>query len=357
MISTRRFVLILLLLEREKRFLLFIGIAFFLTGIFFPYPQIAMWLGFGLAAYSAVANDSIQTIGTFIASNSDKKWWVLWMFVGLIFLATVSYSWIVFDGDVSFQRLSSKGFGEAPSEFAFLQIAAPLFLLILTRLKMPVSTTFLLLSSFTTSTQGLTGVLQKSVSGYIIAFVVAFVVWIALYDFLKKQFKGEPKNYWTAIQWIISGFLWSLWIIQDAANIAVFLPRSLNLIQFLIFSGTIFFGLGLIFFLKGDKIQQIVEEKSEVKDVRPATIIDLVYTCILIVFTWINTVPMSTTWVFIGLLGGRELAIKLRKKKDLKRTWGLIRKDLVNALIGLAVSIIIAIAANKELSDLVLSYF
>ena len=40
---------------------------------------------FLFAAYAAIANDSIQTIGTFIASNQDKKWWVLWIFIGGIF--------------------------------------------------------------------------------------------------------------------------------------------------------------------------------------------------------------------------------------------------------------------------------
>jgi hypothetical protein len=29
-----------------------------------------MWLGFMFAGYAAVANDSIQTLGTFIVSNS-----------------------------------------------------------------------------------------------------------------------------------------------------------------------------------------------------------------------------------------------------------------------------------------------
>ncbi|MDZ7772138.1 MAG: hypothetical protein U5K31_05265 [Balneolaceae bacterium] len=93
----------------------------------------ARWVGFALAGYSAIANDSIQTIGTFLASNEDKKWWVLWLFIGGIFLVTVSYSWVVYDGDVSHQRLASKGFSEAPSSFTFLQVAAPIFLLLLTR--------------------------------------------------------------------------------------------------------------------------------------------------------------------------------------------------------------------------------
>ena len=56
-----------------------------------------MWAGFVFAAYAAIANDSIQTIGTFIASNQDKKWWVLWLFLGGIFVSTITYSWMTVD--------------------------------------------------------------------------------------------------------------------------------------------------------------------------------------------------------------------------------------------------------------------
>lgn len=72
----------------ERNFLTFIVVAFMLAMFATPYPQIGMWVGFIFAAYAAVANDSIQTLGTFIASNQDKKWWVLWVFIGGIFLAT-----------------------------------------------------------------------------------------------------------------------------------------------------------------------------------------------------------------------------------------------------------------------------
>jgi phosphate/sulfate permease len=166
---------------------------------------------------------------------------------------------------------------------------------------------------------------------------------------LQNAFKGKADNKWLVLQWITSGILWSLWIMQDAANIAVYLPRSLSIIEFSVFNVTILFGLGIILFLKGDKIQQVVEEKSDVRDVRPATIIDMVYTFILILFTWINTIPMSTTWVFIGLLGGRELAIKIKRNKPISSSWKLIGKDLSYALIGLLISILIAISANESL--------
>ena len=93
-----------------------------------------MWVGFLFASYSVVANDSIQTLGTFLSANKERSTWTLWFFVAGLLLATTGFSWLEYGGDVTFQRLSSKGFETAPTEFTFLQVAAPLFLLVLTRL-------------------------------------------------------------------------------------------------------------------------------------------------------------------------------------------------------------------------------
>ncbi len=342
-------------LRRERLFLLFIGIFFVVAAFTYETPHIAMWVGFALAGYSAIANDSIQTIGTFIASNQDKKWWVLWLFIGGIFLATVYYSWSVYDGDVSSQRLTAKGFSEAPQSFAFLQIAAPVFLLILTRLRMPVSTTFLLLSSFATKSGAIGSVMFKSVSGYFLAFAVALVVWFLLSGLIRKYVVGKAHPAWTIAQWITSGTLWSVWIMQDAANIAVYLPRSLDETQFIIFGGYIFIGLGLLFYLKGDRIQGVVTEKSAVTDVRSATLIDFVYAIILYYFKIVSAIPMSTTWVFIGLLGGREIAMSITDAKangkPFKDSLKLIGKDVLYATIGLVVSILIAVSVNPNIQE------
>jgi hypothetical protein len=52
---------------------------------------------------------------------------------------------------------------------------------------------------------------------------------------------------------------------------------------------------------------------------------------------------MSTTWVFIGILAGRELAITyLLNKKKIKYTYIIIAKDFGKVNIGLAVSLVIA---------------
>ena len=57
---------------------------------------------------------------------------------------------------------------------------------------------------------------------------------------------------------------------------------------------------------------------------------------------------MSTTWVFIGLLAGREIAMRLRK--DSERSWKLVfklvGKDLGKVALGLGVSILLAIWIN-----------
>ena len=348
----------------ERPFLITICILVAIAGLITPYTYAAMWFGFALAAYSAIANDSIQTIGTFIVSNQKIKWYWLWIFIGLIWVATITYSWLVFDGDVTFKLLSTPGLEKAPESFVFLQLAAPIVLLLMTRMRWPVSTTFLLLNVFTYKAGTIVSVMSKSFFGYVLAFVLAIFVWFLLERFVKNYLKGEARSYWMVLQWITSGTLWAVWIMQDAANIAVFLPRQLNALEFVVYTGFVFLGLGLIFFLKGDKIQDIINEKTNVTDVRAATLVDLVYAVILFYFKMYNNVPMSTTWVFIGLLAGREFAIALGKHGKAKnrgawltRAFHLARKDMYKAMAGLIVSLILAMVINKGVREEIFALF
>lgn len=342
------------LLRQERNFLIMLGISFFVVGATYQTPHIAMWVGFAFAGYAAVSNDSIQTLGTFLASNKDKPWWVLWLFVGGIFLATMTYGWFQYSGDVSYGRLATKGF-EEPQSFAFLQVAAPLFLIIITRLRMPVSTTFLLLSCFATSGKSIGAVLSKSLGGYVIAFVCAIVLWTTLGRFMQRKFTGEAHPGWRVFQWGTTGVLWSVWLMQDAANIAVYLPRSLGVMEFVAFAGVIFFGLGILLRKGGDKIQEVVDEKSDVVDVRAASIIDLLFAAILIIFKFSSSVPMSTTWVFIGLLAGREVGMALTKSNNsgnkVAHAFKLMGRDVGYAAAGLLVSLILAAATNEAVRD------
>lgn len=181
---------------------------------------------------------------------------------------------------------------------------------------MPVSTTFLLLSVFGADASGISSIVFKSLSGYGMAFILSFLVWYFSYNIIKKFFTSRKHHpAWTAIQWTVSGSLWAVWVMQDGANIAAFLPRQQSLFEFVIFSSTIFFGLGLLFYLRGDKIQEVVSEKVRISDVRVATLIDFTYVLLLIYKLFISTVPLSTTWVFLGVIGGREIAVSLARNK------------------------------------------
>lgn len=334
------------LIKKNRRFFGMLTFFFFVAGVVYPYPMLAMWVGFFFAAYSVIANDSLQTIGTFLASNAERPWWLLWLFIGGVFVATVGYSWTVYAGDVSFERLNSQGFSEAPTSFTFLQVAAPLFLLALTRLKIPVSTTFMILTCFAASVSAVGSMMVKSISGYALAFVVAIMVWRLATSVMDRWFKTPAAAYWVALQWCATAFLWFSWLSQDAANIAVYLPRSLDGEQFMAFALIIFFGLGLLLYLRGDRIQQVVTEKTEVVDVRAATVIDVIYGLILLVFKEWSNMPMSTTWVFIGLLAGREFGIALARQSLGGSTWLMMFKDLRNVTIGLVVSVLIAVGSS-----------
>ena len=71
-----------------------------------------MILGFALASYSVVGNDVIQTLGTFLSSNEDRPWWVLWLFAGGIMAVILIMGYLGVGGflggdDVAFDRLDS----------------------------------------------------------------------------------------------------------------------------------------------------------------------------------------------------------------------------------------------------------
>ena len=110
--------------------------------------SVYMCVGVFLAAYSVIANDSVQTLGTWIASNSERfKWYNLWISATGVLLFTLWFGWAVNDGDISYGRLAKIPF----QEIQWYHAVAPLVLVALTKLGVPVSTTFLVLSAFARS--------------------------------------------------------------------------------------------------------------------------------------------------------------------------------------------------------------
>jgi len=263
-----------------------------------------------------------------------------------VLVVTLVYGWYTGDGDISFGRLTKIPYIE-PQWYHAL---APLALVALTRKGIPVSTSFLVLSAFA-STVVLEKMLMKSIMGYGLAAVVAYVLWLVVSRVIneKDDISEKYKPFWRTFQWISTGFLWYTWLSHDVANIAVFLPRQIEAWQLILI--IIFFVIGLanIFYRQGGKIQQIVLDKQSTKYVRSATLIDLAYAFLLLYFKQMNNIPMSTTWVFVGLLCGRELALNtgLTKKGNIKMIFPIIAKDFLKLIVGLMVSVAIVFAIHK----------
>jgi len=249
-----------------------------------------------------VGNDSIQTLGTFLSSNEKKHWTTLWLFAGSILAATLIYGWWNYSGDVSYDRLA---------KYPEMTNMSWVYLL---------------------------------PSGYLLAFGLAVVLYYFISNIFEKQIRSseldeKQRAKWTFAQWCSTGFLWAMWLIQDFANIYVYLPRALSGLELIVSLCILLAMLGYIFYQKGGNIQKIVKAKTNTTDIRSATIIDLLFGLILLFFKELNNVPMSTTWVFIGLLAGRELAIKFKFEELEKDTFKDVGMDLIKVFFGLAVSI------------------
>ena len=304
-------------------------------------------VGFGLAAYSVVANDSVQTLGTFMASKQKWfKWYTLAASASFAMIITISYGWWVYDGDISYGRLTRIPY----QEIYWYHAVAPGILLLLTRVGIPVSTTFLVLSAFA-STIVIEKMLIKSVMGYGIAAVVAYLCWIGISKFINEKFDEittqSKINFWRNAVWVTSAFLWCTWLMHDVANIAVYLPRQLDIsllaIVLIYFSILLFY----IFYIHGGPIQKVVLDKTGTRYARSATIINTIYAIVLYCFKEINDLPMSTTWVFVGLLCGRELAIAtMNKNYKLRYVFPIIGKDFLKMIFGLSVSVGIVLSIH-----------
>ena len=304
-------------------------------------------VGFGLAGWSVIANDSIQTLGTFIASKSKWfKWYTLAASASFMMAVVLIYGWWTYDGDISFGRLTRPPY----QEIQWYHAVAPGILLLLTKVGIPVSTTFLVLSAFA-STVVLEKMLMKSVVGYGIAAVAAYVCWVVISKFINEKFDevttGWKISFWRNAVWVSSAYLWAAWLSHDVANIAVYLPRQLDISLLLIVVSYFTILLFYIFYIQGGAIQKVVLDKTGTRYARSATIINTIYAGVLYYFKELNDLPMSTTWVFVGLLCGRELAIStMNKEYKFKYVFPLIGKDFVKMIFGLSVSVGIVLSIH-----------
>ena len=150
------------------------------------------------------------------------------------------------------------------------------------------------------------------------------------------------------LQSLTTAYLWAVWLMQDFANIFIFLPRGdgvtpgsgLNPAEAIAAVGVTILLLGYTFWNNGGPVQRILQSKTSVTDIRSATIIDFTYASLLFYFKELNDVPMSTTWVFLGLIAGREYAFAVTTRAiSFMRTARVTMSDVSKAFIGLVISV------------------
>lgn len=319
--------------------------------------DISLWaaVGFLFAAYAVVGNDALQTLGTFINANRQLPWQALFIFAGSILVVIFYWGYFQNAGDPSFGRLSNTS--KYPIfEPEWYHALPPLALLVLTRFGIPVSTTFMVLSIFATF-GGMQSMLEKSLIGYALAFVTGGLVYAVLAPTIERWFlktKDQQGNFvWIFLQWISTGYLWSVWLMQDFANIFIFLPRgdlpsgepALNLAEATIAISAVLLLLCYTFWNRGGPVQRIIQSKTGTDDIRSAAVINFIYGTLLFYFKELNNIPMSTTWVFLGLIAGREFAIAtIDKIRPTEATARIVFMDAGKAFLGLVVSVALAVS-------------
>ena len=86
--------------------------------------------------------------------------------------------------------------------------------ILIARIGIPVFITFLVLSAFA-STVVLEKMLMKSVVGYGLAAMVAYIAWIGVSKFINEKFDEVDEKwvgFWRNSVWISSGWLWWAWL-------------------------------------------------------------------------------------------------------------------------------------------------
>ena len=313
-----------------------------------PLPLVA----FGLASLAVMGTDALQTLGPFLAAQRWRSSLLgQGLFLAGVLCAVLLLSWWAGGGDPAMGRLERF---PLPESWRWIDLLPLLTLLALTRFGLPVSTSFLVLTAVAPLELG--GMLRKSLAGYGVAFLVAALVYGLFSPWIEVR-RGEPglpstdpespsggANPWTALQWLATGALWSQWLIQDLANIYVYLPRRLNLAELLVSLVVLCGAVGLVVALGGGPIQGRLASKSRVQDPRSTTVISLLYSVVLLAFLGGNRLPMSTSWLFLGLLAGRELGLGWRGLGRPARVSLLdLSLDLLRAGAGLATSLAVAL--------------
>ncbi len=318
---------------------------------------------FVLAAYAVIGNDALQTLGPFLAANRGRTPRLLqFAWLAALLAAVLLLGWWWGEGDPAWGRLQTF----APlSDLRWIDLLPSLCVLLLTQWGAPVSTSFLVLTAVDpASVQPL---LRHSLAGYGLGLAVGLLLWGVLLRRLEATPPVQPPKdadpcnppspespgggsvpFWLALQWLTTGWLWSQWLVQDLANIYVYLPRRLGPGTMVGSLAVLLVGLALLMAENGGAIQQRLATKTNSSDPRSTALLAGIYGLVLFVMGRISSYPLSTTWAFLGLLAGRELALLRLGGRDGRAALASLAQDLLRAALGLGISLAVALGVRAS---------
>jgi hypothetical protein len=320
---------------------------------------------FVLAGYAVIGNDALQTLGPFLAANRGRTPRVLqFAWLAVLLTAVMLLGWWWGEGDPAWGRLQTF----APlADLRWIDLLPSLSVLLLTQWGAPVSTSFLVLTAVDPAS--LQPLLRHSLAGYGMGLAVGLLAWGALLWRLETTPADQPPEgadagnpsaaaseppgqaalpFWLALQWITTGWLWSQWLVQDLANIYVYLPRRLGPGAMAGSLAVLLVGLALLMAENGGAIQQRLTSKTNSADPRSAALLAGIYGLVLFVMGRISSYPLSTTWAFLGLLAGRELGLLRLDIRDLRAAVASPAQDLLRAGLGLGISLAVALGVRAS---------
>ncbi len=337
--------------------------------------------GFGLASLAVMGNDALQTLGPFLAS---QRWqgnrWLQGLVLAAVLCLVLLLSWAAGAGDPAWGLLDRF---PLPDPFRWRDLLPLVALLLLTRLGMPVSTSFLVLTALAPLELG--AMVRKSLAGYGVAFALAALVYGVLAPWLEGRppdgaarppeaadHPDRPRSQtlpasgtgtggsgskggaagafpWGLLQWLATVALWSQWLVQDLANIYVYLPRRLSLAELLVTLVVLCGAVALTVTLGGGPMQARLRGKCRLADPRATTVISLLYGLVLLLFLGGDRLPLSTSWLFLGLLAGREVGLACRRVgRPIPVLLQDLTLDLLRAAAGLATSLAVALLVAAD---------
>ncbi len=301
------------------------------------------WLVMTMIMYNVMINNFIQTLGTFNISNKYTKKWKVFLYLVVIFVTYFVYTWLKYDGNI---RKGSLRFIEYKDSFGYSILLLPMLLSLFNYFGIPVNLTFLSIPLFTDGKIVKSMVVEAFIN-YFLAFIISFVFWNILYVKFKKFLrKKDNYQFWRIIEYISIGILWYCWLNTCVSSFMVFLPPKLyleHLILLLIIGSIV---ISIVTILRPeDKMEQIVEEKTDVKNIMSSVLFNILHSVVLLTLKLNSKVPIATSWIFIGLLDGRELGITTRKANNFsdpkyKLCLEKISRDLYRNIIGIFISLL-----------------